>query len=143
MLLSVCDRGPGDVSVSESLCSTIFFFFGGGRTRAHSVWKFPGQKMNPRHRRDLNHSSDNTGSLTSRPPGNSYHNFLECRGTHIPAEASVNNTHFSLRCTHMQVSSHSRFIVDMNSYTQTCHTVAASKDNYFKGSQQIPSLSST
>ena len=39
------------------------FFFGGGHT--HDMQKFPGQGSNP------SHSSDNTESLTTRPPGNS------------------------------------------------------------------------
>ena len=33
--------------------------------------KFPGQGSNTHHSSDPNHSSDNTRSLTLRPPGNS------------------------------------------------------------------------
>ena len=41
----------------------LFFFFYG---HTFSMWKFPGQGSN------LSHSSDNTESLTTTPPGNSY-----------------------------------------------------------------------
>ena len=41
----------------------ILFCFVLFSSHAHVMWKFPGQ--------GLNHSSDNTGSLTPRPPGNS------------------------------------------------------------------------
>ena len=43
-----------------------FFFFG----FTCGMWKFPGQGMNPDHSSDPSHSN-NTGSLTSRSPGNS------------------------------------------------------------------------
>ena len=33
--------------------------------------KFPGQGWNPHYSSNQNHSSDNAGSLTPRPPGNS------------------------------------------------------------------------
>ena len=37
--------------------------------QAHGLWKFQGQGLKSCQR---HHSSDNTGSLTTRPPGNSY-----------------------------------------------------------------------
>jgi len=44
----------------------FFFFFG----HTHGMWKLPGQESNPRH------SSDNTNSITARPPGNSQTSFI-------------------------------------------------------------------
>ena len=41
-----------------------------------SMWKFPGRVSNPHHSSDPNHSSNNAGSLTTRPPGNSWYNIL-------------------------------------------------------------------
>ena len=38
---------------------------------AQSMWKFLGQGSNLCHKRHRSHSSDNAGSLTTRPPGNS------------------------------------------------------------------------
>ena len=38
-----------------------------------SMWKFPGQRWNPRHR------GDNTRSLTTRPPGNSQMNLFKVK----------------------------------------------------------------
>ena len=37
----------------------IYLFIG----HAHSMWKFQGQGLNPRHSSDPNHSTDNAGSL--------------------------------------------------------------------------------
>ena len=39
----------------------IFFFFFNGCS--HSLWRFPGQGLNPSHSFDLHHSYSNTGSL--------------------------------------------------------------------------------
>ena len=36
-----------------------------------SMWKFPGRELNPFHSSDPSHGSDNIGSLTAMPPGNS------------------------------------------------------------------------
>ena len=36
-----------------------------------SMWNFPGQGLNTHHSSNSSHSSDNAGSLTTRPPGNS------------------------------------------------------------------------
>ena len=44
----------------------IFFFF-----HILGTQRFPGQESNPCHSNDLSHSSDNDGSLTIGPPGNS------------------------------------------------------------------------
>lgn len=51
----------------------LFLFFKNLPTyfgHTYDMQKFPGQWL------DLHLSSDNTGSLTSRPPGNSYHYFF-------------------------------------------------------------------
>ena len=50
-------------SLSLIISFLFFFFFG----HDHKMQKLPGQGSNP------SHSSDNTKSLTSRPPGNSNH----------------------------------------------------------------------
>ena len=47
----------------SSFCCCLF-----GQT--FGMWKLPGQGSNPGHSHDLSHS-DNAGSLTARPPGNS------------------------------------------------------------------------
>ena len=46
---------------------TSFFF-----SHTHSMQKFLSWGSNPCHSTDLSHSSDNAGSLTFRPPGNSH-----------------------------------------------------------------------
>ena len=40
------------------------------------MWKCPGQGWNPRHSSDSSLSSDNAGSLTTRPSGNSWSGIL-------------------------------------------------------------------
>jgi len=46
-----------------------FFVFVFGYARC--MWNILGQGSNPYHTSDLSHSSDDAGSLTARPPGNS------------------------------------------------------------------------
>ena len=62
-----CACGPSICLLWENIYSTllptIFFFFFG---HACSMWKFQGQGSN------LHHNSDNTESLTARPPGKSF-----------------------------------------------------------------------
>ena len=48
----------------------IFFFFFFFFAHAFGIQKFPGEGLNLHHSNDPSHSSNNTGSLTTRPQGN-------------------------------------------------------------------------
>ena len=48
------------------------FFFG----HTHGMQNFHGQESNPCHSCNLSHISDNAGSLTGAPPGNSYQRIM-------------------------------------------------------------------
>lgn len=61
---------PGECCTGKNLFVSREFclmFFG----HSHSMWKFPGPGSNLCHSSGPSLSSDNTGSSTSRPPGNS------------------------------------------------------------------------
>ena len=51
------------------MTASLHNFFLCGHT--HCMRKFPGQGSNPHHSSNPSHRSDNTGSLTHGPPGNS------------------------------------------------------------------------
>ena len=53
----------------------FFFFFGGGSCLWHP--EILGQWLNPHQSSEPSHCSDNAGSLTTAPPGNSYLSLLE------------------------------------------------------------------
>ena len=65
-----------------ALPQTTFYFFG----HTHSMSKFLGQRWN------LCHNSDNAGSLTSRPPGNSIGHIFNCKIPEVPFSQIDKNT---------------------------------------------------
>lgn len=69
----------GGVSLLFWLVHTSKRFTFLGRRHTHSMPKFQGQGLNPHHSSDSSQCSDNAGSLTVRPPGNSKRfTFLKC-----------------------------------------------------------------
>ena len=60
--LAVYAEVPGLMNGSSKERDSFFFFFFFGCT--HSLWKFPGQKLNPCHSSDTSPIDDNTISLT-------------------------------------------------------------------------------
>lgn len=61
----------GNKTVSKSSCILVYFFFVLFFGHLQGMRKFLGQRLN------WSHNSDNTESLTSRPPGNSLAVFLK------------------------------------------------------------------
>ena len=55
-------------SSKQIVCMWVFLFL---FVLTHGMQNFQGQRLNPCHSSDMSHSSDNPGSLTTRPPGNS------------------------------------------------------------------------
>ena len=64
------------------LCQYHSGFFSG---HAHGMWKLPGQGSNPYH------SSDNTVSLTARPPGKSSYCFIPVALYYSPKSGNVSS----------------------------------------------------